>query len=252
MRVRSILFSQNPPQNFEKSPYADLTKKYNVKVHFFKFFQSEEIETEEFRKKRVNVADYTAIIMTSKKVIDHFFSLTQKMKISISPEMHFYCINEAVAFYLQKYIVYRKRKIFYGNGESADLVRLMEENAEEKYLFPCAMDSSANDLSALMDEHGIVHKRIEIYRIAYSNLKELDLKSFDMIVFFSPHGVESLKMNYPDFDQGEMLIGALGTQVLDKAQEEGLRVDVQASAPGNPSIFTAIDQLLQKTNGRRR
>ena len=253
MRIKNILFSQNPPQNFDKSPYAELTKKYNVKVNFFKFFQSEEITVEQFRKKRVNVRDYTAIILTSKTVVDYFFSLMQKMKVSIPAEWHFYCINEAVAFYLQKYIVFRKRKVFYGKGDQEDLLRLLEEN-DEKYLFPCGMESIANAFSDVMDSRRIVYKKIEIYHIVYADIRQLGLDQgvYDMLVFFSPHGVDAFRQTYPDFDQGDILIGALGTQVVEKVQQEGLRADVCAPTPEHASIFSAIDSLLQKTNGRRR
>ncbi len=253
MRIKNILFSQNPPQNFDKSPYAELTKKYNVKVSFFKFFQSEEITVEEFRKKKVNVRDYTAIILTSKTVVDYFFSLMKKMKIPVSTEWHFYCINEAVAFYLQKYIVFRKRKVFYGKGDQEDLLRILEEN-DEKYLFPCGMESIANAFSDVMDSRSIAYKKIEIYHIVYADIRHLGLNEgvYDMLVFFSPHGVDAFRESYPDFEQGDILIGALGAQVVEKVQQEGLRADVCAPSPEHASIFSAIDSLLQKTNGRRR
>lgn len=254
MRIKNILFSQNPPQNFDKSPYAELTKKYSVKVNFFKFFQSEEITIDQFRKKRVNIADYTAIIMTSKKVVDHFFSLMQQMKVSLSAELHFYCINEAVAFYLQKYIVFRKRKIFYGKGEQEDLLKLLEENKDEKYLFPCGVETIANAFSDMMDQRKIAYKKIEIYHIFYADLRPLKINegAYDLLVFFSPHGVDAFVQTYPDFEQGDIQIGALGTQVVEKVQQEGLRVDVCAPTPEHASIFSAIDSLLQKTNGRKR
>lgn len=254
MRIKNILFSQNPPQNFDKSPYAELTKKYNVKVNFFKFFQSEEITTDQFRKKRVNISDYTAVIMTSKKVVDHFFSLMQQTRIPLSAELHFYCINEAVAFYLQKYIVFRKRKIFYGNGEQEDLLKLLSENKEEKYLFPCGEETIANAFSDMMDQYEITYKKIEVYRNSYADLHPLkiDEGAYDLLVFFSPHGVDAFKQTYPQFEQGDIQIGALGTQVVEKAQQSGLRVDVCAPTPEHASIFSAIDSMLQKTNGRRR
>ena len=253
MRIKNVLFSQNPPQNFDKSPYAEYTKKYNVKVNFFKFFQSEEITVEQFRKKRIHIEDYTAVIMTSKKVVDHFFSIIGQMKISLPSECHFYCINDAVAFYLQKYIVYRQRKVFYGNGEQEDLIRLLGEN-KEKYLYPCGVETIANTFSDLMDMHKISYKKIEIYHISYADLTplELDKGSYDLIVFFSPHGVDAFRKSYPDFVQGDIQIGTLGSQVVEKAQQEGLRVDVSAPTPEHASIFTAVDCLLQKTNGRKR
>lgn len=252
MKIKTILFSQNPPQIFDKSPYADLVKKYNIKINFYKFFRSEEISQDLFRKQRLNLSEYTAVIMTSKKVVDYFFSLMDKMKIAVSNEMHYYCINEIIAFYLQKHIVFRKRKIFYGNGEEEDLIKILQENPEEKYLYLCAIESSANTLGAMMDSRGVVYKKSEIYGIVYEDLTEIDLKSYDMIVFFSPHGIESLKAAYPDYEQGKTMIGVLGTQVLEAAKAEGFRVDVSAPTPETPSIFTAIDRLLQKTNGRRR
>ena len=245
MRIRNILFSQNPPPNFEKSPYAELTKKYNVKIHFFKFFQPEEISAEQYRKKRINLEDYPGVIMTSKKVVDHFFSVMDKMKVEIPLEQHFYCVNEAVAYYLQKYVIFRKRKIFFGNGEPEDLIRVMEENNETAYLFPCAVETGEHPICLLMDKKKIRYEKMEIYRIVYKKLDSIDLSTYDLIVFFSPHGIESLK-------KGETYIGVLGAQVLEAAQKANLRVDIQASTEEHTSIFTAIDQLLQKTNGRRR
>ena len=175
------------------------------------------------------------------------------MKISLPSECHFYCINDAVAFYLQKYIVYRKRKVFYGNGEQEDLIRLLGEN-KEKYLYPCGVETIANTFSDLMDMHKISYKKIEIYHISYADLTplELDKGSYDLIVFFSPHGVDAFRKSYPDFVQGDIQIGTLGSQVVEKAQQEGLRVDVSAPTPEHASIFTAVDCLLQKTNGRKR
>ena len=201
---------------------------------------------------RINLDDYPAIIMTSKKAIDHFFSLMDKLKVSVPSEQHFYCVNEAVAYYLQKYIVFRKRKIFYGNGEAEDLIRIMQENNEGRYLFPTAVETGIHPLCTLMDAQKIQYKQVEIYKIAYKDLHELDLSTYDLIVFFSPHGIESLRISYPDYQQGETYIGVLGTQVLEAAQKENLRVDIQAPTAEHPSIFTAIDQLLQKTNGRKR
>ena len=253
MRIKNILFSQNPPQIFEKSPYAEYVKKYNVKVNFFKFFQSEEITVEQFRKKRIHMSGYTAVILTSKKVVDHFFSILKKMKLSLPQECHFYCINDAVAFYLQKYIVFRKRKVFYGKGEQEDLLRLLEEN-DEKYLYPCGVETIANTFADLMDGRKISYQKVEVYHITYADLTQLGLDkgAYDMIVFFSPHGVDAFKKTYPDFVQGDIQIGALGSQVVEKVQQEGLRLDVSAPTPEHASIFTAIDCLLQKTNGRKR
>ena len=253
MRIKNILFSQNPPQIFEKSPYAEYVKKYNVKVNFFKFFQSEEITVEQFRKKRIHMSGYTAVILTSKKVVDHFFSILKKMKLSLPQECHFYCINDAVAFYLQKYIVFRKHKVFYGKGEQEDLLRLLEEN-DEKYLYPCGVETIANTFADLMDGRKISYQKVEVYHITYADLTQLGLDkgAYDMIVFFSPHGVDAFKKTYPDFVQGDIQIGALGSQVVEKVQQEGLRLDVSAPTPEHASIFTAIDCLLQKTNGRKR
>lgn len=253
MRIKNILFSQNPPQNFEKSPYAEYVKKYNVKVNFFKFFQSEEITIEQFRKKRIHMSGYTAVILTSKKVVDHFFSILKKMKLSLPQECHFYCINDAVAFYLQKYIVFRKRKVFYGKGEQEDLLRLLEEN-DEKYLYPCGVETIANTFANLMDGRKISYQKVEVYHITYADLTQLELDkgAYDMIVFFSPHGVDAFKKTYPDFVQGDIQVGALGSQVVEKVQQEGLRLDVSAPTSEHASIFTAIDCLLQKTNGRKR
>jgi len=252
LKIKSILFSQNPPADFDKTPYAELAKKYNIQIDFFKFFQIEGLNANQFRKNRICITDYSAFIFTSKNAIDHFFAILKEMKIELSIDIKFFCINESTAHYLQKYIVYRKRKIFYADGTAKALVKILNENTTETFLLPCSLESSVNPLIAMLDEKKINYKRAEVFQIAMADLNKIDVASYDMIVFFSPFGIQSLKSNFPDYQQGETIMGALGYQVLETAEAEGIQIQIMAPTPEHPSIFTAIDQFLQKTNGKRR
>jgi uroporphyrinogen-III synthase len=252
LKIKNILFSQNPPIDFEKTPYAELAKKYNIKIDFFKFFQIQGINIAQFKKNKFSLTDFTSIIFTSKNAIDHFFAILKELKAELSFEVKFCCINQSTALYLQKYITYRKRKMFYANGTVKELVKILENNIEEKYLLPCSIDSCVNPLLSLLDEKKINYQKAEVFQIVMANLHQINIENYDMIVFFSPFGIQSLKTNYPDYQQGETIIGALGHQVLETAEAEGIRIDVMAPTPEHPSIFTAIDQYLQKITGRKR
>ncbi len=254
VKIKKILFSQNPPTDFEKSPYAEIVKKYNVKVDFYKFFQIDGLPLAEFRKSRISVLDYTALIMTSKNAVDHFFRIVKELKIKMPITTKYFCINAATANYLQKYIVCRKRKMFFPeDGNPEKLVTEIANHPSDKFLLPLAIDSSINQLVGLLDEKEIDYTKAEVFKISFADVsKVIDIYSYDMVVFFSPYGIQTLKHSYPDFKQGNIVIGALGSRVVATAQEAGLDVQVIAPTPEHPSIFSAIDQYLQKSNGRRR
>ncbi len=252
MKIKSILFSQNPPVDFDKTPYAELANKYNVKIDFFKFFQIQGVTALQFKKNKIYLSDFTTIIFTSKNAVDHFFAILKKLKTELSTSMKFCCINESTALYVQKYVNYRKRKMLYANGTVKDLVKIMETNNEERYLLPCSLDMCVNPLLTLLNEKNIIYKKAEVFQIVMANLHQIKIENYDMLVFFSPFGIQSLKSNYPDYQQGETVIGALGHQVLETAEQEGIRIDIMAPTPEHPSIFTAIDQYLQKLNVKKK
>ena len=252
MKIKNILFSQNPPTDFDKTPYAKLSNKYNIKIDFFKFFQIEGLSASQFRKNRINPCEYTAFIFTSKNAIDHFFAILKENKMQLSIDIKFFCINESTAHYLQKYIVYRKRKIFYANGTAKELVKILEDNSSEKFLLPCSLESSVNPLISLLNEKKINYKKAEVFQIAMADLQNINIENYDMIVFFSPFGIQSLKSNFPNYQQGETTIAALGHQVLVAAENEGIKIQIMAPTPEHPSIFTAIDDFLQKLNGKNK
>lgn len=254
VKIRKILFSQNPPENFEKSPYAELVKKYGVSIDFYKFFQIKGVPVEEFRKNRLSILDYTSFIMTSKPAIDHFFQIVKELNIKIPMTAKYFCINTATAHYVRKYTPCRKRRmIFPEDGDPQKLVSLIESNLSDNFLFPLAIDSSINQLEKLLDEKQINYTKAEVFEISFADVsKIIDIYSYDMVVFFSPYGIQTLKHSYPDFKQGNMLIGALGGRVITSAKNAGLDVQVIAPTPEHPSIFSAIDACLQKINGCKR
>lgn len=252
MKIKSILFSQNPPIDFDKTPYAELSKKHNVQVDFFKFFQIQGISLNQFQKNKINIPDYSSIIFTSKNAINSFFAILNEMKIKLSPEVRYFCINQSTALYLQKYIKYRKRKIFISDGTAKELVNILENNMEHPFLFPCSIDSCVNPLLSLMDKRNINYQKAEVFQIVMANLHHTKIENYDMLVFFSPYGILSLKSNFPNYQQGETIIAALGHQVLEVAGELGINIEIMAPTAEHPSIFTVIDDYLFKVNGKRK
>lgn len=255
MKIKKILFSQPEPTNVEKSPYAELIKKYGVQVDFFKFFSIEGIPLAEFKKSHINIADYSSVIITSKNAVDYFFQMVNETKVKLPISTKYFCSNQATAQYLQKYITYRKRRIFYSkNGTPEQLVAEIEQHSsEDNIIVPCAMDTSLNQLLSLLDaKPNIKYTKAEMFKITFPDLKEhINIYDYDMIVLFSPYGIQSLYQSYPDFQQGEMLIAALGTRVVKAAQEMGLEVKLWAPQPEIPSIFMALDKYLYTTNRKR-
>jgi uroporphyrinogen-III synthase len=254
-KVKRILFSQNPPANFDKTPYAEIAKKYNVKIDFYKFFKIEGIPLASFRKSRISLSDYDSIIFTSKNAIDHFFRIFKESK---AKKLHigtkYFCINNATAHYLQKYTICRKRKVFSPiDGNPEKLVEEIAQYPTDRILFPSAIDSSNNQLIELLDVAQINYTKAEVFKISFTDVSQvIDISTYDMLVFFSPYGIQALTNSYPDFNQADMVIGVLGARVEAAAQEVGLNVQVMAPTKEHPSIFSAVDAYLQKTNIRKR
>ena len=246
MKVKTILVTQPRPES-EKSPYFDLAKKYNLKIDFRAFINIEGIPSVEFRKDRVNVAEHTAIILTSRHAADHFFRICNEMRISNIENFKFFCISESTAFYLQKYITYRKRKIFSGKQNINDLMDVMKKHKLEKYLLPCS-DIAKQEITDALAEKNYQFTKAVIYKTVASDLSDLAAVKYDMLVFFSPAGITSLFKNFPSFIQDTTLIAAFGHTTAHAVIDSGLRLDIQAPVPEAPSMTMSIENYLKKNN----
>jgi len=254
MKIKNILISQNTPADFEKSPYADLKKKYSVNIDFYKFFRIEGISVRDFRDAKINILDHTAVVFSSKNAIDYFFNLVKEMRIDIPEEMNYFCTTDATAFYLQKYIQFRKRKIFYNkNNNPKGVFDLFLKNSDHKYLIPCGADSLGTQYTDFFAEHHIEYTQAVIFKTVPANLiEEIEISKYDMIIFFSPFGIQSLKYNFPDFEQGEVAFGALGESAAAAIEAEGFTLHVKAPTKENPSITAAMDILSKEYAIRKR
>jgi uroporphyrinogen-III synthase len=243
LAVKSILVSQPKPET-EKSPYFDLAKKFNVKVDFRPFIKVEPVDGQDFRQSRVNLKDHTAVIMTSRNAVDHFFRIAKELRYTVPDSMKYFCISESTAYYLQKYVVYRKRKIFFGNQKFEELIDLMNKFKDENYLLPCS-DIHKQEYSEILDKHKLKYSKAVMYRTVASDLSDLSNIKYDMLVFFSPSGIESLLKNFPDFKQNGTRIAAFGATTAQAVQNAGLRLDVMAPMPKAPSMTMAIEQYIK-------
>ena len=245
-KVKNILVSQPVPADLEKSPYGDLIKKYGVNIEFIKFFKIESVSVREFRDEKVYINEHTAIIFNSKHAVDHFFGIAKDVRVEIPETMKYFCISESVAFYLQKYVQFRKRKIFFSENDLSQLMDLIKKHKTERFLLPCS-DNHSKELPDLLDAAKINYSEAVLYRTVPAEMKTLvDISKFDMLVFFSPQGIRSLFHNWPDFKQGEIAIGTFGTTTSQAASEAGLKVNLSAPNPTTPSMTMAIDAYLSK------
>jgi len=246
LKVKTILVTQPKPES-EKSPYFDLSKKYNLKIDFRAFIHIEGIPAGVFRKERINIAEHKAIILTSRHAADHFFRMCAEMRITNVEELKYFCISESTAFYLQKYITYRKRKIFYGKQNIKDLMDVMKKHKKEKFFLPCS-DIAKQEIADALTEHHFNFTKATIYKTVASDLSDLADVKYDMLVFFSPAGITSLMKNFPTFKQNTTLIAAFGHTTSQAVLEAGLRLDIQAPIPEAPSMTMSIENYVKKNN----
>ncbi len=246
MRIKRILVSQPKPEN-GKSPYFVLAEKNNVQIDFRPFIQVEGISAKEFRHSRIDILDHSAVIFTSKNAVDHFFRICDELRLSVPDNMKYFCISESTAYYLQKYIVYRKRKIFYANGKFEDLLDLISKHHEEKYLLPLS-DAHNDDIPIMLNKHTIKYSKAILYRTVCSDLSDISKLNYDILVFFSPTGIKSLLMNFPDFKQKDIKIASFGASTAKAVKDAGLRLDIEAPKPEAPSMTMALDQFIQSFN----
>lgn len=246
LKIKKVLVSQPAPSN-GKSPYHDLAEKNNLKIDFQPFIHVEGIPVKEFRQKRINILDHSAVIFTSKTAIDHYFRIAEEMRIQIPDTMKYFCVTEANAHYLQKYIVYRKRKIFYGKGTFEDLMELIVKNSGEKFLCPLS-EVHKSEIPELLKKHKINYSKAILYKTVCSDLSHLSSVKYDILVFFSPTGIKSLMHNFPEFEQNSTKIACFGPTTANAVKEAGLRIDIQAPNPKAPSMTMALDQFITDHN----
>ena len=245
MKVKTILVSQ--PEQSENSPYHQIIEKYKVKIDFRPFTEVQGVTGKDLRSQKIDLTQHTAIILTSRNAVDHFFRVAEEMRFKVPDTMRYFCLSEAVAFYLQKYITYRKRKIYVGKKDFSDLVPSIKKHKEENYLFPTSevlsptIEKSLNDLK-------IKWSRAIFYKTVHSDISDLKDTSYDIIALFSPAGVESLYKNFPDFKQQNTKIAVFGASTLKEAEQAGLKISIQAPLPEIPSMTMALEKYLEKTN----
>jgi uroporphyrinogen-III synthase len=242
-----VLVSQPKPAS-EKSPYYDIAEKYGVKIDFRPFIKVESVSAKEVRQQKVAILDYTAVIFTSRHAIDHFFHLCTEMRVTIPETMKYFCTTEQIALYIQKYVQYRKRKIFFGaTGKIEDLLPSIIKHKTEKYLVPVS-DVHNDDIKNLLDKNNIEHKEVVMYRTVSNDFTEGEDFDYDMLVFFSPAGVSSLKKNFPDFDQKDVKIGTFGSTTAQAVRDAGLRLDLEAPTVQAPSMTAALDLFIKENH----
>ncbi|MFT5778495.1 MAG: uroporphyrinogen-III synthase [Crocinitomicaceae bacterium] len=243
MAVRTILVSQPKPEG-EKSPYFDLAEKYKLKIDFRPFIHVEGINAQEFRTQKIDLAEHSGVVLTSKNAVDHYFRIAQEMRYDVPDSMKYFCISEAVAYYLQKYVAYRKRKIFFGKQTIVDLVDVLKKHKKEKFLLPCA-DRLREKIPMTLEENNLNFTKAILYRTVASDLSDLEDVFYDMLVFYSPGGVESLMKNFPSYKQDKTVIAAFGPTTSKAIVDNNLRLDLHAPQPNAPSMTGAIENFVK-------
>ncbi|HEX9826534.1 MAG TPA: uroporphyrinogen-III synthase [Flavobacteriaceae bacterium] len=246
MKVKTILVSQPEPK-IENSPYFDLQEKLKVKIDFRPFIHVEGVSAKDIRQQKVDLSHYTAIILTSRNSVDHFFRVADEMRFKVPDTMKYFCQSEAVAFYLQKYVVYRKRKIYVGKRSFEDLTPMIKKYKDESYLLPTT-DKLKSEVPDILNGLNIKWKEAIFYKTVISDLSDLADVYYDVLVFFSPSGIESLFLNFPDFKQNSTRIAVFGNTTAKAVEEHGLRVDIAAPTPETPSMTMALEKYIDKVN----
>jgi uroporphyrinogen-III synthase len=248
MKIKNIFISQPKPES-DRSPYFDIAKNHKVTLSFRPFIHVEGSTAAELRKQRIDLTEYGCVILTSKNAVDHYFRLAAEMRYNVPETTKYFCTTEAIALYLQKYIVYRKRKIFHGKSGLEELIDPMRKNKDEKFIFPCS-DKHRDSVTIFLENTKVNFTKAIFYKTVYSDMKDLDLYGFDMLVFFSSNGIESLFANFPDFDQKHLHIATFGTETAEMAKSKGLTVQLMAPMPQAPSMAMAIDLYLKDQHAK--
>lgn len=239
-----------PRPESDKSPYFDLAKKLKVTVDFREFIHIEGVNAADFRKERINVLDFTSVIFTSRNAADHFFRICNDLRLTVPETMKYFCISESTAYYLQKFITYRKRRIFFGKQNFQDLMEVIKKHKEDKFLLPCS-DIHKEEGPELLDKGKINYNKAVIYKTVCSDLSDLAEVKYDVLVFFSPSGIKSLFQNFPDFKQNDTRIATFGATTARAAEESGLKVNIHAPTPNAPSMTMALEQYIAAANKQK-
>ena len=246
--IKKILVSQPKPSS-ERSPYYDIAERMNVEIVFRPFIRVQGITPKEFRAQKISILEHTAVVFTSRHAIDHFFTLCKEMRVVIPEDMKYFCITETVALYIQKYVQYRKRKIFFGEtGKIDDLIPLMTKHKNEKYFIPIS-DVHSSQFGEMLDAKKLVHSEGIMYRTVSNDFTKDEPFDYDLLIFFSPSGIQALLKNFPDFKQDKISIGTFGPATAKAVRDAGLRLDLEAPSPEYPSITAAIAAYVKKVNG---
>lgn len=246
MKVKTILISQPEPK-LENSPYSELEEKQKVKIDFVPFIHVEGVSSKDIRQQKIDLSHYTAIILTSRNSVDHFFRIAEEMRYKVPDTLKYFCLSDAVAFYLQKYVVYRKRKIYVGKRNFSELAPYIKKYKNEKFLLPSS-DMLKPDVPKILNKLGVDWKRGTFYKTVVSDLSGLRDVFYDILVFFSPSGIKSLFENFPDFEQNDTKIAVFGSTTLKAAKENGLVVNIQAPTPETPSMTMALQKYIKEAN----
>lgn len=248
MKIKKILVSQPKPSS-DKSPFYDIAAKHGVDLVFRPFIKVEGLSAKEFRQQKVSISEHTAVIFTAKTAIDHFFRICEEMRITIPDTMKYFCTSESIANYLQKYIIYRKRKIFYPKtGKLVDLLPFILKHKTEKFLYAVSDVNNGNE-SKILTDNNIDFTRAVLYRTVSNDFGPDEAFDYDMLIFFSPQGIESLCKNFPEFKQEQIAIATFGATTAQAVRDAGLRLDIEAPTPQTPSITAALDLYLTKNKG---
>ena len=245
-KIKTVMIAQAKPTD-ENSPYFALGKKWNLKMEFRNFIRIEGHSVSEFRKQNLDPLKFTAVILTSKHAVDHYFRICKEMRIELPPDMKYFCVGETTAKYLQKYITIRKRKLFVGEKTAEDLIDLVKKNTKDKYIFPCG-NLHRTELTNYMHQNGYELKEAIVYQTVPEDLTDMKELKFDLICFFSPSAIDSLFKNFPNFEQGETRVAVFGPTTSKAAIDTGLRVDIEAPLPNMPSMTAAIESYLKVSN----
>lgn len=243
MKIKHILVSQPQPVDIAKTPYADMMKKYGVNFTFEKFIKLDDVSASELRQEHIKMPEYSGIILTSRNAVDHFFRVAKEMRYNVPETLKYFCINESTAFYLQRYVQYRKRKVFYGNQTLSDLIEIMKKHKDEKYLY-CCSDISSDSTTDQLAAAKLNFTKAVMFRTVPADVKHIKISDFEMLVFFSPAGIHSLKENFPDFVQGETAIGGFGEATCQAIVDAGFELNIKAPSETAPSMTMAIEQYL--------
>ncbi len=246
MKVKTILVSQPEPK-IENSPYLQLEENQKVKIDFRPFIHVEGVNAKEVRQQKIDLSQFTAVVLTSRNAVDHYFRVAEEMRFKVPDTMKYFCQSEAVAYYLQKYVVYRKRKIYVGKRTFDDLAVILKKYKHETFLLPCS-DVLKTSIPETLDVIGIKWKMAVLYRTVTSDLSDLRDVYYDILVFFSPSGIESLFKNFPDFEQNDTRIAVFGNTTVNAANEAGLRIDIKAPTPETPSMTMALERYITQVN----